>query len=75
MAADLNNDGEVDFEEFMKHFPTVLNMIQYNKHMNNRYADVLQEEMKRRMYAHTNLDGVGDTVKQEMMQLEQQQIK
>jgi hypothetical protein len=63
MAADLNNDGEVDFEEFMKHFPTVLNMIQYNKHMNNRYADVLQEEMKRRMYAHTNLDGVGDTVK------------
>lgn len=27
MAADLNGDGEVDFEEFMKHFPTVLNMI------------------------------------------------
>jgi len=27
VAADLNGDGEVDFEEFMKHFPTVLNMI------------------------------------------------
>jgi len=27
MAADLNGDGEVDFEEFMKHFPAVLNMI------------------------------------------------
>ena len=27
MAADLNGDGEVDFEEFMKHFPTVLNLI------------------------------------------------
>ena len=39
MAADLNGDGEVDFEEFMKHFPTVLNMIQYNKHMNSVYHD------------------------------------
>lgn len=27
MAADLNGDGEVDFEEFMKHFPTVLNLL------------------------------------------------
>jgi len=70
MAADLNDDGEVDFEEFMKHFPNVLNMIQFNKHMNNVYADVMAEELKRRMYAHTNLDGVGDTVKQEMMELE-----
>ena len=33
MAADLNGDGEVDFEEFMKHFPTVLNLIAYNKSM------------------------------------------
>ena len=31
MAADLNGDGEVDFEEFMKHFPNVLNLIEYNK--------------------------------------------
>ena len=34
MAADLSGDGEVDFEEFMKHFPTVLDMIQFNKYMN-----------------------------------------
>jgi len=31
--------------------------------MNNRYAEIMAEELKRRLYAHTNLDGVGDTVK------------
>ena len=41
MAADLNGDGEVDFEEFMKHFPTVLNMIQFNKYMNTKFAEAM----------------------------------
>ena len=49
MAADLNGDGEVDFEEFMKHFPNVLNMIQFNKHMNGKYADAMEEEESGRM--------------------------
>jgi len=29
MAADINGDGVIDFEEFMKHFADVLNMIQF----------------------------------------------
>ena len=33
MQADLNGDGEVDFEEFMKHFPNILNTIQQHKSM------------------------------------------
>ena len=39
--------------------------------MNNRYTDVMAEELKRNQYAHTNLDGVGDTVKAEMQELDQ----
>ena len=31
MQADLNGDGEVDFEEFMKHFPNILNTIASHK--------------------------------------------
>lgn len=29
MAADINGDGVIDFEEFMKHFGDILNMIQF----------------------------------------------
>lgn len=27
MSADTNADGKIDFEEFMKHFPDILNMV------------------------------------------------
>ena len=37
MQADLNGDGEVDFEEFMKHFPNILNTIQMHKSMQKNY--------------------------------------
>ena len=50
MAADLNGDGEVDFEEFMKHFPTILNMIQFNNNMNDKYFEVMSDETKRNQY-------------------------
>jgi Ca2+-binding EF-hand superfamily protein len=30
MTADLNGDGQIDFEEFMKHYKQVLNLIEYN---------------------------------------------
>ena len=30
MVADMNGDGKIDFEEFMKHFRDVLNMIEFN---------------------------------------------
>ena len=31
MVADTNGDGVIDFEEFMKHFSDILDMIQYQK--------------------------------------------
>ena len=37
MAADVNGDGVIDFEEFMKHFPTTLNMIQFQKEINDNF--------------------------------------
>lgn len=33
MSADLNGDGHIDFEEFMKHYCDFLNMIQFNSHL------------------------------------------
>ena len=30
MSADLNSDGKIDFEEFMKHYKEIMNLIQYN---------------------------------------------
>ena len=33
MVADINGDGEIDFEEFMKHFSDILNMIEVQKDM------------------------------------------
>ena len=47
VAADLNGDGEVDFEEFMKHFPTILDMIQFNKYMQSKFTDVMAAEQRK----------------------------
>lgn len=41
MAADVNGDGVVDFEEFMKHFPTILNLVQCNKSMQSKYDEAI----------------------------------
>ena len=46
VRSEMADDAGVDFEEFMKHFPTVLNMIQFNKNMNNKYAEVMGDEIK-----------------------------
>ena len=37
MSADLNNDGTIDFEEFMKHYTDFLDMIEFNKHLSEQY--------------------------------------
>ena len=37
MSADMNGDGNIDFEEFMKHFSDVLNMIEFNTQMSIGY--------------------------------------
>ena len=60
MAADLNGDGEVDFEEFMKHFPNILNLIEYNKTMQAKYDEVMAEENKRDKYSKVEDDPEGN---------------
>jgi hypothetical protein len=44
MSADLNGDGKIDFEEFMKHYSDFLDMIEFNRHLSEQYQNVLQAE-------------------------------
>lgn len=44
MSADLNGDGKIDFEEFMKHYTDFLDMIEFNNHLSDQYQNVLQAE-------------------------------
>ena len=44
MSADLNGDGKIDFEEFMKHYSDFLNMIEFNNQLSEQYHNVLQSE-------------------------------
>lgn len=44
MSADLNGDGKIDFEEFMKHYTDFLDMIEFNRHLSEQYQNVLQAE-------------------------------
>jgi len=37
MSADLNGDGKIDFEEFMKHYREIMNLIQYNGELDHIY--------------------------------------
>lgn len=38
LSADLNQDGCIDFEEFMKHFSDFMNMLDYNRQLSEFYA-------------------------------------
>ena len=57
LAADLNCDGTIDFEEFMKHFSDFLNML----HMNSKMQGLLdaQREEERIVKEKDQLYGVG----------------
>ena len=44
MSADLNGDGRIDFEEFMKHYTDFLDMIEFHNHLSDQYQNVLQAE-------------------------------
>lgn len=37
LSADLNGDGIIDFEEFMKHYQCTLNMIHFHTHLNKEF--------------------------------------
>ena len=39
LSADLDGDGKIDFEEFMKHYATTLDMIFFQNHMNHGYRE------------------------------------
>ena len=41
MSAEMNGDGNIDFEEFMKHFSDVLNMIEFNNQMSIGYQQFM----------------------------------
>ena len=56
LSADLNGDGKIDFEEFMKHYPSTINMIHYHKTLSNELINVLEREKR---LASVNLDDVG----------------
>lgn len=68
MQADMNGDGEVDFEEFMKHFPRVLDTIQLTKNLHENYLDAMSQEMKNN-FDSTDLKGVGNQVQKEIAEL------
>jgi hypothetical protein len=60
MAADVNGDGIIDFEEFMKHFPDVLNMIQFQNEIKSTFDKVQSQELERlRLGKMEDLEGVG----------------
>ena len=48
LSADLNGDGNIDFEEFMKHFTDFLDMIHYNQQLQNQLNLNLETEERQR---------------------------
>ena len=71
MAADINGDGVIDFEEFMKHFSDVLNMIEFQNQMKETYHQVSLQEVERlRLGKMEDLDGVGSLAAQEMAKMQ-----
>ncbi len=47
MAADENQDKKIDFEEFMKHFSGILDMIHFNKVLADLYLDIMGDDRRR----------------------------
>ena len=46
LSADLNGDGNINFEEFMKHYHDTLNMIHFHTHLNKEYQATIQKELR-----------------------------
>lgn len=70
MAADVNGDGIIDFEEFMKHFSDILNMIQFQKEMKNTFDNVQNQELERlKLGKMEELGNVGTLAQKEMAKM------
>lgn len=44
LAADLNGDGEIDFQEFIKHFTDALNMMSFERKLQEKFDEILEAE-------------------------------
>ena len=70
MSADTNGDGVIDFEEFMKHFPDILNCIQFQNNLDSTYEKVKAAELARlKLSGNENLDDVGSLAQKEIKKL------
>ena len=70
MMADTNGDGCIDFEEFMKHFSDILDMIQYQRSLQDVYDQVRAEELARlKLGKGEDLDEVGNLAQQELKKI------
>jgi hypothetical protein len=67
LAADLNCDGCIDFEEFMKHFTDVLDMINYQRGLQEGFLAAEQQdtilEKNRALLEGQGVDKIGDKAK------------
>lgn len=71
MAADINGDGIIDFEEFMKHFSDILNMIQFQREIKDTFDLVQKQELEKlKLGKMEELEGVGSKAQQEMAKMQ-----
>ncbi len=43
MSSDINGDGRIDYEEFMKHFPEYLRMVRFHRTLQDQYTSFKAE--------------------------------
>ena len=61
LSADINGDGRIDFEEFMKHYQVTLNMIYFQKSLSDHYANDFKQAAR-----NVDFSAVGSKVKAEL---------
>jgi hypothetical protein len=62
LSADLNQDGRIDFEEFMKHFSDFINMMHFNNQLSSLYAKE-QEQLRQIELQNQQLKQMNDYAK------------
>lgn len=71
IAGDLNGDGVIDFEEFMKHFTDVLNQIEFHNVLAVEYEKIASDEKEKFLLLHLDLTDVGKRAQEEADWLKQ----
>ena len=44
LNADINGDGEIDFQEFVKHFTDMLNMMSFDRQLQYLYDQKIEDD-------------------------------